>query len=324
MIREQIAEDLYQRIRDSVHQNPSDAVLFSGGIDSSIVLNHNFEVNPDILPVTVAPKEGQADDERFSKIVSEKIGAQPPKIKRIDEADMERNLDKVISSLGTFSEEWVASGLTLYFGVKGAKQEGASTISSGEGSDDLFGSFPGFLNWQNSQRELKELLERRIEDIDLMTRAASSNFDVEYLTPFHDDRVRDYALDIPMEYRTVERDGETISKFILRQAYKDELPDEAVNRPQNMAFNGPGTYDFVQSLADKISDRRVEELERQYDIEFSSDSEAFLFEKYDDLVGYEEGEENYCTHCSEEMEKEDSVHCRACGTLEYDGEIIPF
>ena len=109
-----------------------------------------------------------------------------------------------VKILKSFSPEWISSTTTLLLGTMYAKNEGLKSISSGEGADDLLGSFPFFRNWKGDYSSLDTAIKDRLNEIVIMSDVIAKNMNMQYIAPFHDEKVQQEILSIPIQERMIE------------------------------------------------------------------------------------------------------------------------
>ena len=59
---------------DAVKYDTPDAVLFSGGVDSTAILYESFNINKDVVGITVGVKGSESSDIYYSKMVATELG----------------------------------------------------------------------------------------------------------------------------------------------------------------------------------------------------------------------------------------------------------
>ena len=62
-------------LQQAITTHVPDCVLFSGGIDSSAILYESRIINTHVKAITVGVKENYSEDIKYSKYISQKIGA---------------------------------------------------------------------------------------------------------------------------------------------------------------------------------------------------------------------------------------------------------
>jgi len=239
-------EKLYEIFDEIVKDNTPGAVMLSGGIDSSSIAFLGKKYNKGLESITVVSENTESPDLEYAELVSRELLIDNQIIAVLKDDEIPDLIEKVVLSLECFNFYWVSAALVLFKGLITAKNAGIKNVATGEGSDDLFGSFPLMLNWQYGDEELKKFIAIRLLDIDVMTTKISKYLNIEINIPFHDKRMIDFALGLPMDLRTkINEDKTKVTKYILRETFNGLLPEIVVNRPQTMAFSGASTLDLL-------------------------------------------------------------------------------
>jgi len=315
-------KNIYSLLEESVKKEVPQSVLLSGGIDSSIIAYLSKKHCVNVKGITVLTKNTLSPDKIFSALVAKELNMNL-KLAELDIGEVEEMIKHVVIALECFNIYWVSAALVLFKGVMCAKENGLDNVSTGEGSDDLFGSFPVMVNWKYTTPELNNFIKIRLKDIDVMTKKVGDYVGVKVITPFHSKALVDFALNIPLEYRTkVFSEGDKVTKYVLREAFKGFLPEKVVQRPQTMAFTGASTID---SLTEKYSGIDIFKYQKKYSINFKSSFECFLFDILNKAGKYKPIKSgNRCIYCRSKLRAKNSVHCTVCGTLQYKNKILDF
>ena len=305
-----------------IKEKTPEAILFSGGIDSSSILYHTLKYNPEVMAITVGVKGKETSDIEYSKIVANSLGVKNHHIYYVEPEKVKSMVETSIKILKSFNPEWISSTTTLLLGTMYAKKEGKKSISSGEGADDLFGSFPFFTNWKGSKELLDKTIKDRLKEIVVMSDIIAKNLNMDYITPFHNKALKNKILSIPIEERT--RHDETIkTKYPLRKEYENILPDVCITRPQTMAFTGSGIYETIRSIGNKISDKELIMANNSI-FPFKNKFEYALFKIYNKNFEYKQVQnQKGCVHCKSSMGG-NSVVCPVCATLQIEGKELIF
>ncbi len=315
-------ESIIEKIDDVIKKNPPEAVLFSGGIDSSAILYHSAKNNPDVMGITVGVKGKETSDIIYSKLVAEQLGIKNHHIYYAEPQEVKKLIETSVRILKSFSPEWISSTTTLLLGTMYAKKQGLHSISSGEGADDLFGSFPFFRNWKGSPEQLSKTINQRLDEITVMSDVIAKSLNMKYIAPFHDSKVKENILSIPIQERMkIEENIKT--KYPLRKAYENILPPDCISRPQTMAFTGSGIYETIRSIGDEISDEEYTIASKDI-LPFKNKFEYALFKLYCKNFKFEKDKNGKgCIHCGASM-GENNVSCKICATLQVDGKELEF
>jgi asparagine synthase (glutamine-hydrolysing) len=73
---------------------------------------------------------------------------------------------------------------------------------------------------------------------------------IHYRTPFIDAQVMALALQLPVRWKIHEVEGEPVEKYILREAFRDILPEQIYKRRKLRFSAGTGTDGFMDRVAE--------------------------------------------------------------------------
>lgn len=317
---------LEKLLKEAVKKNLGEAILFSGGIDSSTLAYFGIKNNPDLLAINVKLERHKGEDEQYARNIVKKLGIRNFLVSTIKESEIDYLLKTFILSLGNFNVYWASAGIVLCKGILEAKKQGLNSVMTGEGSDDLFGSFPVMLNWKYSKEELKKFIKTRIKDIDLMTKELGIAMGVNIFLPFYYPPLVNFVLNLPIELKIKKTNKGKITKYLLRETMKKLLPKEVIERPQTMAFTGVPTLLYLTKKYNIFSENEIKRARNKYGINFQSSFEYYNFKILNENKKYFPNWKNNfsCLYCGSKLRSKNSVYCKVCGSLQYKGKILPF
>jgi len=244
-LRQHIIEAVQRRLED----NAVGACLLSGGLDSSIIASIAHKILPDLIMITVGTKD--APDMKNAELMAQYLGAKhyvhtfcPEEIKQI--------IPKAVYALESFDEDCVSGTISNVFASSLASKY-TKCILSGEGADELFGGYHLIKELPTESQRLK-MMEKLIAiahntAVQRLDRAMMTG-SINYRTPFLDTTVISYALQIPVRWKVHDNgSGKLIEKWILREAFKDMLPEEIYSRRKLRFSGGTGTDNLMDAIA---------------------------------------------------------------------------
>jgi len=162
----------------------------------------------------------------------------------------------VIYHLETYDVTTVRASTPMYLLSRAIKSMGIKMVLSGEGSDELFGGYLYFHKAPDA-KQLHEETVRKLGKLHLYDclRANKSlaAWVVEGRVPFLDKEFIDTAMRInPAEKLSGHSGGGRMEKWVLREAFKDLLPDEITWRQKEQFSDGVG-YSWIDSLKERCS-----------------------------------------------------------------------
>ena len=218
------------------------AVLYSGGIDSSVVLHEASRRHRDVTAFTIGTPD--SEDLEISRRFCTERGI-PQVIVPIARKDV---------TPGTIRRTIRATELAEYLDIINAvvsmpvfqriHEHGLKVALSGDGGDELFGGYQMYqrVSIEDEKKlfrhKLMSLHRTELQRVDRCSMA----FEVETRVPFLDPDVVRVALDTPREHKV--RDG--VEKWILREAYRDELPEYIIGRSKNPLSHSSGVHEWAR------------------------------------------------------------------------------
>ncbi len=207
-----IPNDLYSLMELSVARRlVSDipvCLVYSGGLDSSIILHHLHKMNQNIKIFTVENSDDFTYAERYAKELGYDIT--PIKIDE-DEYENAHYYNELATDLG--------SVLPKYSLFKEIAKHGYRVAIGGTGADEVFGGYSRMQRYDTQYNDIfNELIYYHLPRVDKLSMAHT----IEYRTPYTADYIIDFGLKLSYDQR--------INKQYLRNAYKNKLPDYILNR----------------------------------------------------------------------------------------------
>lgn len=205
-------KDLKELIKESIKRRLiSDipiAFLYSGGLDSSIILYHLKELKANIKILTIE----NSDDIEFATRYANELGFEIEKIKLdVTEHKEAVKAAELMTDLG--------STIQNYQLFKKIKELGYNVVITGDACDEVFRGYKRNLKSDFIQNDIfNELVFYHFPRLDKLAMAHT----VEYRSPYSSDVIIDFGLKIPYE--------EGKNKEFLKKIYKDIIPDYILNR----------------------------------------------------------------------------------------------
>jgi asparagine synthase (glutamine-hydrolysing) len=239
-------------------------VLLSGGLDSSITsaLAKKFASKrvesddkqdawyPQLHSFSVGLKD--APDLKAAKIVADHIGTIHHEINFTIQEGIDAIRD-VIYHLETYDITTIRASTPMYLMARAIKSLGIKMVLSGEGADELFGGYLYFHKAPNA-KEFHEETVRKLDKLHqydcLRANKSLAAWGIEGRVPFLDKEFIDVAMNVNPEDKMI-KNGR-IEKWVLREAFKDYLPESVLWRQKEQFSDGVG-YSWIDSLKELVS-----------------------------------------------------------------------
>jgi len=264
-------------------------VFFSGGVDSSAVLTTARKYHNDVTAIIVG--HPHAPDVLIAKRYCEEnkikfIYFNPP-----TEKELSKIIPEIVYITESFEPNMIRQSAVSYYISKIAKENGFKVILCGEGPDEIFAGYPEFRNCK-TEKEISNKINDFILNLPRTqfqrVDRTSMNFTLEVRVPFFDTKFADYSIKIPSKYKIKSEGKEKITKWILREAMKDRLPDYIVNRPKVVLSEGAGFkgnqligglfYDIVKK---NMTEEEFRKIKKDYaDWNITNKEVAYYFKIY--------------------------------------------
>lgn len=305
---ELLSKELLDRLSASVKKHRSDALLLSGGLDTSVLAFLMRDFKP--ITVTAIFEGNPGPDLYYSKRVANLFGFKHyVKVFSLDEAlDAARN---VIGVLKTFDPMEIRNSITIYIALSYAKMLGARSIATGDGGDELFAGYSYMHKMKPDELDkyIRELSERWF--FSAVPLGESLGLRVEQ--PYLDREFVKFALNISPEFKVREEKGRVYGKWIVRKAVERFLPEEVVWRVKDPIEIGSGSTALAKIVSSMISDDEFEKLGKE--VVLRDREQAYYYKLFKEIIGIipkPKANEKTCPSCGAGVPLE-SKYCRVCG-----------
>ena len=236
---------LHLSVKRQVNTDLPIGVVFSGGLDSAIILYLANLYHSNVTAYTVGV--AGSSDVVFAQRLCRELGIKIV-VSDVNRADLIQSIRTHIYVSEQFEPVDITDALTINAAFSRMKEDGICIALSGDGSDELFAGYD-FFQGVSDRRALQLHKVRNLYRTDLQRVDRMSMFNtVECRVPFLDKDLFDFIISLPMEFHV--RDDFT--KALLRDAFSLELPDYITRRPKMRMSEGSGIggliFDVLQSM----------------------------------------------------------------------------
>lgn len=299
-----IVHELKKKLTDNIRKNPAQGLLLSGGLDSAILAT----LNSHLKTITVSLKS-YGEDMKYADAVAKFLNLAHYPI-RVDIEETMASIPEVIKILKTFDPA-LPNDLTVYFGLKRAKEMNLPAVMTGDGADELFVGY----EFMKEIEDLNTYLERMSSSMHFSANELGKFLNITICQPYLENKFLEFALDISLEFKIREEHGKSWGKWILRKAFEDSLPEEIIWQNKRPLELGSGMTALREIIRLKISDEEFEEKKRLYPIHFFNKEHLYYYEIYRKVVGgipEPRAGQKGCPGCGAGM-AEKALHCKVCG-----------
>lgn len=291
-----------------------DAVLLSGGLDSTIAAATASGLWTPAVCV-LAPK---GTDAGYAERAADHAGLTLHRL-HLDLEEVLGHVPAVTRILGTFDPMEVRNAVVQYVGLRRARALDARCVLTGDGADELFAGY-GYMT-RMTPGELRDYQEHLFDRMWFSADELARALDMETVSPFRSDEVRELVLQIEPEHLVREVEGQRWGKWILREAFRSELPGELVWQRKDPLEQGAGTEQLPELLeaqmgpeTSKAQRARISEEDsvQLRDAEHLTYYQAYRRSKPPPREN-EPGAEDRCEACQGPLPP-GQTYCRICGT----------
>jgi asparagine synthase (glutamine-hydrolysing) len=313
-ILERICFELRKLIEDAVKINLCDGLLFSGGLDTSI-LAFTASKYTALKAFTVALNGAPAPDVEYASLVARRLGFRHY-IRYFCENELNEALHETVKVMRSFDPMEIRNSAAIYIALSVAKEEGLNAVMTGDGSDELFAGYSFLFNLEGEELKLK--LKEIWKTMSFSSIPLSRAIGMEARLPYLDPRIREFASKLDPSYLIREERGRKWGKWILRKAFEGMLPDEIIWRIKTPIEHGSGTTILPDIFNQKITDEEFQERKRKYletdRVVIRSKEQLLYYEIFRSVIGvpHPVKGDRTCPYCNSDAEEE-ATYCRTCG-----------
>lgn len=248
---EKLRELLFAAVKRRMEDGAVGGMLLSGGLDSSIIAAIVNELKPGMPAYTVGLKNGNAPDIENASLMAEHLNVELKQY-LFTADEIAAMVPEAVWKLESFDEDCI-SGAISNLNASAFAAADTHCIFSGEGGDELFGGYHLLKDLPAEYDRLK-MMHKLVEiayntAVQRLDRGMFGN-SLNYRTPFIDSEVIAFALQVPVQWKIRKNgNGGLIEKWILREAFRDLLPEKIYKRVKLRFSAGTGTDTVMDEIA---------------------------------------------------------------------------
>jgi asparagine synthase (glutamine-hydrolysing) len=306
-------EELARMLDASVSRNRCDALLLSGGLDSSILASI---LRPEYA---VACSFGsQSPDLEYAKEVAGMFCCEFVHEVTSPEA-MTELAERIVQAFQTFDPIEIRNSVVALAGIERAKKDGYTLVMTGDGGDELFAGYNYLSRYYSDLPRLDSEVRRLWQVMHFSSEKLGTHAGVKIRAPYLDAEFMEYAKSIPVREKVGERNGQKFGKYNLRVCYEKALGPKIAWRSKLAQEQGAGTerfHEFVEERIDDLSFSNRAKAALQEGVAIRSKEHLYYYAIFRSHFGppKEESCEFRCTGCQGCL-SEDGRFCRTCGAF---------
>jgi asparagine synthase (glutamine-hydrolysing) len=312
---DEVCSKLQISLEKAVKNNLAEGILLSGGLDTSIlaVIASKFV---SLKAITAAFQNAPAPDLEYAALMANELGLKHI-IYVFNEDELYDGIRMVVKTMKSFDPMEIRNSVTIYVGLKAAKENGVSTIMTGDGSDEIFAGYSFLFGLEREKLELE--LKKMWNVMAFSSIPLAKALEIEAKHPYLDPAFKDFAMRLDVQYKIRTENGRTYGKWILHKAFEKTLPREIAWRVKTPIEYGSGTTTLPNLFNRNISDTEFNEKRRRYLAEdrvtIRDKEQLFYYEVYRSSIGIPHPtnmEGKICPQCNSNI-PENATYCRTCG-----------
>jgi asparagine synthase (glutamine-hydrolysing) len=318
MFSDRRCEELKSRIVQSHRNLRHDSILLSGGLDSSILASI---IRPDNA-ITIGLGL-EAEDFYFASKIATLFCKRHVKVV-LDEENLLRIIDKLISIMETFDPIEVRNSSVVYAGIEESLRRGYNGVITGDGCDELFAGYDYMRRLDGRPDELERELHRIWEIMRFSSHTIGQALGVAVSSPFLGDRFLEYSKVIDTSEKVGYYGGKRWGKFILRKCFEKDIGKDIAWRTKRALEAGANITMITSFIKGACSDElyRIETNKARNEGVFLRDKEHLYYylmyrRRFPPPGARDKSCVRRCPKCLGPFVWKDS-YCRTCGAYPID------
>jgi asparagine synthase (glutamine-hydrolysing) len=302
---------------EQVLASSADGILFSGGLDTSILATVAAAHGRRLQAVMVSVHEGIGLDEPFALLMANRLGMQL-EILRPTLSQLLDRMPELIRTLHTFDPMELRNSVVTYVALETVARHRLTKVLTGDAADELFAGYNFMVT--KSPEELQSYIRHLNEVMHFTSPVIGKSLGVAVDIPYLGPAIRQFALSLAYKDLVNDHEGQRFGKQILRWAFSDLLPAEIAWRVKTPIEYGSGSTALQnraeQSLSEAEFERERERILKQDSVRLRDREQLFYYRIYRSSFsapGEYSGAEKRCRECLGPLPRPDSSYCRVCG-----------
>jgi asparagine synthase (glutamine-hydrolysing) len=308
--------DIVNLLKKVCNSIPHEAILLSGGLDSSILLH--LTQPKDAITITL---NQYSNDLKFSALAV-KGSKSNHHIINPDLNEITSNIRELVFMSKTFDPMFIRNNVIQLIGCKRAIELGRQTIIIGDGADELFAGYNYLHKYVNEPHILDKKINDLFNNMDFFSNRISNFYKIKVFLPFLEPQIIKFSKTLTTNDKISRYEGRLYGKFFLRERFLPLLGKEIVWRKKEALETGSGMTLYVSRLEELIEDEHyivgVEEAANEGVIICNKEHLLYynIYRQFFDPPYKDQTKSitsKICTHCNATWEWRGD-YCKICGT----------
>ena len=246
---ESLIDQCRRVLQSSVTECKSKWIALSGGLDSSILAYLLKDQKPQAI--TIITKDFLGTDLTYAQIIA-KHTELPLSLTQVSMEEMLDSINETIKILGNFNDIEIRNSIVPYVYLNSLKKKGVDSVITGDGADEVFAGYNFLL--KKSEEELIEELKRIKKIMHFPSKDIAESLNMRVETPFLNEDVIEFSDSLPISKKINQKEEKRFGKWILREAFEKNLPENIIWREKSPMQDGSGTVNLTNLFNTIITD----------------------------------------------------------------------
>jgi asparagine synthase (glutamine-hydrolysing) len=246
---ESLIDQCRRVLQSSVTECKSKWIALSGGLDSSILAYLLKDQKPQAI--TIITKDFLGTDLTYAQIIA-KHTELPLSLMQVSMEEMLDSINETIKILGNFNDIEIRNSIVPYIYLNSLKKKGVDSVITGDGADEVFAGYNFLL--KKSEEELVEELKRIKKIMHFPSKDIAESLNMRVETPFLNENVIEFSDSLPISKKINQKEEKRFGKWILREAFEKNLPENIIWREKSPMQDGSGTVNLTNLFNTIITD----------------------------------------------------------------------
>ena len=246
---ESLIDQCRRVLQSSVTECKSKWIALSGGLDSSILAHLLKDQKPQAI--TIITKDFLGTDLTYAQIIA-KHTELPLSLMQVSMEEMLDSINETIKILGNFNDIEIRNSIVPYIYLNSLKKKGVDSVITGDGADEVFAGYNFLL--KKSEEELVEELKRIKKIMHFPSKDIAESLNMRVETPFLNEDVIEFSDSLPISKKINQKEEKRFGKWILREAFEKNLPENIIWREKSPMQDGSGTVNLTNLFNTIITD----------------------------------------------------------------------